>query len=117
MTLLPGHEAGPAWLGGETLLILRSRGKVRYRLLLSLSRSGEAVPSTSCVVPQSFVAGGDRPYLGFWAVTSNPRYPGYKTAIVAPEPSVEQVVKVGHLMGGRIGTHMMLQVLSRDLEV
>jgi hypothetical protein len=49
--------------------------------------------------------------IQIWAVTGDPRYSGYKTPIVAFEPSVEQVVGAIHSMGGRIGTHMLLQVL------
>jgi hypothetical protein len=33
---------------------------------------------------------------------------GYKTLIVAPESSVEQVAEAGHLTRGRISTHMLL---------
>jgi pimeloyl-ACP methyl ester carboxylesterase len=31
----------------------------------------------------------------------------------SPEPSVERVAGVGHSMGGKIGTHMLLQVPPR----
>jgi hypothetical protein len=47
----------------------------------SLARSGGAIPSTGCVVPQPFAAGGNQPYLDFWAITSDPWYPRYKTPI------------------------------------
>jgi hypothetical protein len=36
-------------------------------------------PSMGCKVPQPFVAGGNRSYLEFWAVTDIPQYPGYIT--------------------------------------
>jgi hypothetical protein len=85
--------------------------------LSSLARSGGAIPSTGCVVPQPFAAVGNWLYLDFWAVTNDPRYPGHKTTTVAPEPSVEQVARAGHSMGGRIGTHMMLRLPPRDSEV
>jgi hypothetical protein len=45
------------------------------------------------------------------------RYAGYKTPIVAPEPSIEWVAGAIHLMEGRIGTHMILRVPPRDSEV
>jgi hypothetical protein len=70
------------------------------------------------LVLQSFAARGNRAVSRFFgAVTSNPWYPGYKTSIVAPEPFVERVAGDVHSIGGRIGTHMSLQVLSRDLVV
>jgi hypothetical protein len=53
------------------------------------------------MVPQPFAVGGNRSYLEFWAVISGPRYPGYITPIVAPEPSVERVVGPSHSMGGQ----------------
>jgi hypothetical protein len=62
------------------------------------------------MVPQLFVAGRNRSYPNFWVITSDPRYLGYKTLIVAPEPSVERVVRAIHSMGGRIDTHMLLRV-------
>jgi hypothetical protein len=49
-----------------------------------------------------------------WAITSGSQYLGYKTPTVAIEPSVEHVAEVVHLMGGRIGTHMSLQVPPWD---
>jgi hypothetical protein len=54
------------------------------------------------------------PYPDFWAVISNPRYPRYKTPTVAPEPSIERVTRAVHLTEGRIGTHMLLWVPSRE---
>jgi hypothetical protein len=80
----------------------------------SLARSGGTIPSIGCMVPQPFVAGGNWPYLDFWAITGDP---WYKTPTVALEPSVEWVARAGHSLGGRIGTYMMLQVSSRDSEV
>jgi hypothetical protein len=32
---------------------------------------------TWCMVLQLFIAGGNRSYLKFWAITGGPRYPGY----------------------------------------
>jgi hypothetical protein len=43
------------------------------------------------MVPQPLAASGNRSYLDFWVVTSDPWYPGYKTLKVALEPSVEWV--------------------------
>jgi hypothetical protein len=45
----------------------------------SLARSGGVIPSMGCVVSQPFSAGENRSYLNFWAITGDPRYPGYKT--------------------------------------
>jgi hypothetical protein len=70
-----------------------------------------------CMVPQPFAAGGNRLYLDFWAITSDPRYLGYKTLTVAPEPSVKWVAGAIHSMGDRIGTYMILWIQSRDSEV
>jgi hypothetical protein len=70
-----------------------------------------------CIVPQSFAVGENRSYPDFWVVTGDPWYPWYKTPIVAPEPSVNQVVGTIHSMGDRIGTHMLLWVPSWDLVV
>jgi hypothetical protein len=53
----------------------------------------------------------------FWAITGGPWYMGYRTLIVAPEPSVDRVVGASLSMGGRIGTHMLLWVPPRDLVV
>jgi hypothetical protein len=49
-----------------------------------------------------------------WAVTDVPRYPRYKTSIVAHEPFVERVVRAIRSMRGRAGTHMLLRVPSQD---
>jgi hypothetical protein len=78
---------------------------------------GGVIPSMGSIVPQPFAASGNRSYLDFWAITDDSWYPGYKTPIIALEPCVEQVVRAGHLMGGRIGTHMMLWVPPQDSEV
>jgi hypothetical protein len=67
--------------------------------------------STGCLVPQPSVARGNRSYLEFWAITGGPRYSGYKTPSVAPDPSVEWVAGAIYSMGGRIGTHMSPWVL------
>jgi hypothetical protein len=34
------------------------------------------------MIPQPFVAGGNWSYPDFWAVTGDPRYPGYKTLTI-----------------------------------
>jgi hypothetical protein len=60
---------------------------------------------------------GTRCIYIFWVVTDDVRYAGYKTPIVAPEPSIEWVAGAIHLMEGRIGTHMILRVPPRDSEV
>jgi hypothetical protein len=83
----------------------------------SIARSGGAVPSTACMVPQPFATSGNWLYMEFWAVTGNPWYMVYKTLTVAPKPSVERVARAGHSMGGRIGTHMTLWVPPWDSEV
>jgi hypothetical protein len=44
-----------------------------------------------------------------------PQYPGYITVTIAPEPSVEVVVGASYSTVGRIGTHMVLWALLRDL--
>jgi hypothetical protein len=62
---------------------------------------------TRWMVLQSFTAGGNQSYLDFWVVTDDPLYPGYKTLTIAPKASVERVARAVHLMGGRIGTHML----------
>jgi hypothetical protein len=68
------------------------------------------VSSMGCMIPQPFAADGNWSYLNFWAITSDPRYQGYKISIVATEPSINQVAGAIHSMGGRIGTHMILWV-------
>jgi hypothetical protein len=40
--------------------------------------------------------------------------PGVPDPDSSPEPSIEWVAGADHLMGGRIGTHMLLEVPSRD---
>jgi hypothetical protein len=71
-------------------------------------------PGTGCLVPQPFAAGGNRLYLEFWAITGGPRYSGYITPTVAPEPSIERVARDSHSMMGRTGTHMGLWAISLD---
>jgi hypothetical protein len=71
-------------------------------------------PGTGCMVLQPFTAGGNRSYLEFWAVTGGLRYLVYITPTVAPEPSIEQVVRADHSMVGGTGTHMVLWALPRD---
>jgi hypothetical protein len=68
------------------------------------------------MVTQPFAAGGNRSYLDLWVITGDPRYSGYKTPTVAPEPSVERVARAVHSIRGRIGTHMILRVSLWDLE-
>jgi hypothetical protein len=70
--------------------------------------------STRCMIPQPFTDGGNMSYLEFWAVTSGPLYPGYKTLTVALEPSIDWAVETILSAGGRIGTHMLLWEPSRD---
>jgi hypothetical protein len=60
---------------------------------------------------------GNQAYPEFLVVTGDPRYPGYLTPTVAPEPSIEWVVRAGHSTVGRIGTHMLLQALPWDSAV
>jgi hypothetical protein len=64
--------------------------------------------------PNHFAAQGSRSYPDYLAVTGDPRYPGYKTPIVTPEPSVERVVGAGRLTDGIIGTHIILWGPSWD---
>jgi hypothetical protein len=68
-----------------------------------------------CVVPQHLPLEGTGRIQNFCAVIVDPRYLGYKTPIVAPEPSVEWAVENILLMGGRIGNHMLLWALPQDL--
>jgi hypothetical protein len=75
------------------------------------------VSSMGCMVPQLFAAGGNWPYLDFWVITGDPRYLGYKTPTVAPEPFVERLAEAIPAMGGRICTHMILWVPPMDWEV
>jgi hypothetical protein len=63
------------------------------------------------MVLQPFAAGGNRSYSEFWAVISGPRYPGYFTLIVAPEPFVMWAVENVLSTGGGIGAHILLQTL------
>jgi hypothetical protein len=61
-----------------------------------------------CMVPLSFATGGNRSYSEFGAVTGGPRYLGYITPTVAPEPYIERVAGVDHSTVGGMGTHMIL---------
>jgi hypothetical protein len=47
-------------------------------------------------------------------MTGVSQYLEYKTTIVAPEPFIERVLGAIRSMGGRICTHMLLQVPSQD---
>jgi hypothetical protein len=75
------------------------------------------VSSMGCMVLQPFDTSGSRSFPDFWIETGDPLYLGYKTPIVASEPSVEQMARVVYSMEGRIGTHMILWVLPRGSEV
>jgi hypothetical protein len=77
-------------------------------------KSHGVFPSTGCMVPQPFAAGGNQLYPEFWAVTYCLLFPGYITLTIALEPSVERVVRVDHSMVGRTGTHMVLWALPWD---
>jgi hypothetical protein len=46
------------------------------------------------------------------AIIGVPWYPMYKTLTVAPDPFIEWVVRAARSTGGRVGTHMLIQVLS-----
>jgi hypothetical protein len=59
------------------------------------------------MVLQPFAAGGNQSYPEFWVVTGTPRYPGYITLTVAPEPLIERVAGAGHSTVGKTGTHMV----------
>jgi hypothetical protein len=83
----------------------------------SLARSGGAVPGMGCMVPRPFCTGGNRSYPDYWVVTDDPRYLGYKTLTVVPEPSIERVVRAGRLRDGIIGTHVIMWGLLWDSEV
>jgi hypothetical protein len=43
----------------------------------SSARSGGAISSMGCVVPQPFAAGGNQSYLELWTIIGGPCYPGY----------------------------------------
>jgi hypothetical protein len=66
------------------------------------------------MVPQPLATGGNQPYLDLWVITGDPWYLRYKAPTVALEPSIKWVARAIHSMGGRIGTHMILWVLSWD---
>jgi hypothetical protein len=67
-------------------------GLVFFRLVAPPLQPGVVgpFPGMRCMVPQSFATGGNQSSLEFWAITGGPRYPGYITLTVAPEPSVER---------------------------
>jgi hypothetical protein len=56
--------------------------------------------------------GGPQSRLRGWAIIDVPRYRGYKTLIIALESFIERVAEAVHSTRGRIGTHMLLWVLS-----
>jgi hypothetical protein len=64
--------------------------------------------------PNRLLLEGTDLYPDFWAITGGPRYLGYMTLTVAPEPSIKRVIGAVHPTGSRIGTHMSLRVPSRD---
>jgi hypothetical protein len=66
------------------------------------------------MVVEPFATVGNRSYPEFCVVPSDPRYPGYITPIVAPEPSIEQLARACHSMVGRTGTDMVLWALPHD---
>jgi hypothetical protein len=80
-----------------------------------LAWSGEVFSGMGCMISHPFATRGNRPYLEFWAVISDMCYPRYFPPTVAPEPSVERVVKNVLSTGGGIGGHMLLWPLPWDL--
>jgi hypothetical protein len=56
----------------------------------------------------------NRSYPEFWVVIRGLWYSEYFTSIVAPEPSIEQMVKNVLSTGGRIDAHMLIWALSWD---
>jgi hypothetical protein len=66
-------------------------GLLLFRLVVPPLRR-YTISGMGYLIPQSFAVGGNWSYLDFWVVTSGPWYSGYKTPIVAPEPSIEWVV-------------------------
>jgi hypothetical protein len=76
-----------------------------------------AIPDIGAWFPIHFAAGGNSSYPDYWVIADNPRYLGYKTLIVAPEPFVERAARAGPMKGGRIGTIMILWGPLRDSEV
>jgi hypothetical protein len=42
----------------------------------SSARSGGAISNTGCMVPQSFIVGGNRSYPDLWAVIDDSQYSG-----------------------------------------
>jgi hypothetical protein len=75
--------------------------QVPFRWMVPPLQLGD--PIRSMWFPSHLPLEGTGSYLDFLAVIDDP---WYKTLTVAPEPSVEQVPRAIHLMGGRIGTHM-----------
>jgi hypothetical protein len=53
-------------------------------------------------------------YPGYWDITGDPRYPGYRTLTIAPEPSIEWVAVADRLSDDRMGTHMIPWGLPQD---
>jgi hypothetical protein len=47
----------------------------------SLAKSGGTISITGYLVPQSFATKGNQPYLYFWALTDDPRYPGVQDTV------------------------------------
>jgi hypothetical protein len=91
-------------------------------LCVSRGRKGTSIGPTKGLVlvehtwfPNRFCCLRELGYIQIcWAVTDYPRYPGYRTPTIAFELVVEWVAKAVHLVGGISGTHMSLQVPTRD---
>jgi hypothetical protein len=67
--------------------------------------------SMSCMVPQPLATRGNRSCPEFWVITGDQRYPGYRTPIVAPEPSIEWSVKK-HPLDGRLNRFSYVNIGS-----
>jgi hypothetical protein len=89
---------------------------VRHSMPPLLENPTPEVPTQYWKPPGAVVGSLGVSQVGFqgWAITSIPRYPGYKTLTVAPEHFVERMTRAVCSMGGRIGTHMLLWVPSQD---
>jgi hypothetical protein len=78
----------------------------------SLAKSGGFVHSTGCVVPQLFAAGGNQPYLDYWAVTGDPQYLGHKTPTSPKIPL--SLFRRGKFHLDLLTSHSMLQHTHKD---
>jgi hypothetical protein len=80
--------------------------------------SGGAISSMRCMVAQPFAARGNWLYPEFYGHNRRATVPRVLDPDSSPpELSVERVARAGHSTVGRIGTHMLLRVPSRDLLV